>query len=187
VAVSVDTRHAQVMGPAVEAGARIINDVTALESPGALAVAAATGAAICLMHMQGEPQTMQADPHYSCAPLDIYDYLAARIAACEGAGIPRGRICTDPGIGFGKNTDHNAQLFASLALYHGLGCPILLGASRKSFIAKVSAGEPPARRLPGTLAAHLAGLDAGCQIIRVHDVAETVQAVKVWRAIRSGG
>jgi len=185
IVVSIDTRHAEVMGPAMEAGARIINDVTALESPGALEAAARTGAAVCLMHMQGEPQTMQADPHYSCAPLDIYDYLARRIEACEAAGIARGRICTDPGIGFGKNVDHNAQLLASLALYHGLGCPMLLGASRKTFVAKLSKGEAPTDRLPGTLAAHLAGLDAGCQIIRVHDVAETVQAVKVWQALKA--
>ncbi|MBC7951463.1 MAG: dihydropteroate synthase [Rhodospirillaceae bacterium] len=187
VVVSIDTRHAAVMGPAVEAGARIINDVTALEGDGALEVAASSGAAICLMHMQGEPQTMQADPSYVCAPLDIYDYLAGRIAVCEAAGIPRAKIATDPGIGFGKTMDHNAQLFAALALYHGLGCPILLGASRKSVIAKMSKGEGAGDRLPGTLAAHLSGLDAGAQIIRVHDVAETVQAVKVWQAIRAGG
>lgn len=187
VVVSIDTRHAAVMGPAMAAGARIINDVTALEGEGALEVAARSNAAVCLMHMQGEPQTMQADPSYACAPLDIYDYLAGRIKACEDAGIAKARIATDPGIGFGKSVDHNAQLFAALALYHGLGCPILLGASRKSVIAKMSKGEGSRDRLPGTLAAHLAGLDAGAQIIRVHDVPETVQAVKVWQAIRAGG
>lgn len=187
VVVSIDTRHAAVMGPAMAAGARIINDVTALEGEGALEVAARSNAAVCLMHMQGEPQTMQTDPSYACAPLDIYDYLAGRIKACEDAGIAKARIATDPGIGFGKSVDHNAQLFAALALYHGLGCPILLGASRKSVIAKMSKGEGPRDRLPGTLAAHLAGLDAGAQIIRVHDVPETVQAVKVWQAIRAGG
>lgn len=188
VVVSVDTRHAAVMAGAMAAGARIINDVTALEGDrDSLAVAAETGAALCLMHMQGQPQTMQADPVYECAPLDIYDYLADRIAICELAGIPRARIATDPGIGFGKNVDHNSQIFAALALYHGLGCPILLGASRKTFIGKISRGEPPRERLPGTLAAHLAGLDAGVQIVRVHDVPETVQAVKVWQAIRAGG
>lgn len=187
VTVSVDTRHAAVMTAAVTAGARIINDVTALEGDGALQAAAHSGAAVCLMHMQGQPQTMQADPHYACAPLDIYDYLAARLRACEEAGIPAARVATDPGIGFGKTPAHNAQLLATLALYHGLGCPILLGASRKRFVAALSNGEAPTDRLPGTLAAHLAGLDAGAQIIRVHDVPETVQAVKVWRAMKAGG
>lgn len=184
VTVSIDTRHARVMGAAVEAGAAIINDVTALEGAGSLEVAARSGAALCLMHMQGEPQTMQADPRYDCAPLDVYDYLAARVAACEQAGVDPARIAVDPGIGFGKTAAHNAQVLAALSLYHGLGCPILLGASRKSFVAKLSRGEGPRERLPGTLAAHLAGLDAGVQILRVHDVAETAQAVSVWRAVR---
>lgn len=187
VTVSIDTRHAQVMEAAVTAGARIINDVTALEGEGALEVAARTGAAVCLMHMQGQPQTMQDDPVYACAPLDIYDYLAGRIKACETAGIPAERIATDPGIGFGKTPSHNAQILASLALYHGLGCPILLGASRKRFVAALSNDEGPTERLPGTLAAHLAGLDSGTQIIRVHDVPETVQAVKLWRAMKAAG
>ncbi|MCR6632587.1 MAG: dihydropteroate synthase [Magnetospirillum sp.] len=186
VAVSIDTRHAAVMEAAVAAGAKIINDITALEGEGALTAAARSGAAICLMHMQGQPQTMQDNPTYRCAPLDIYDYLAGRIAACEAAGIDRALIATDPGIGFGKTPAHNAQVLAALALYHGLGCPILLGASRKRFVAALSNGEGPTERLPGTLAAHLAGLDAGAQIIRVHDVPETVQAVKVWQAVKSG-
>lgn len=187
VVVSIDTRHAEVMEAAVHAGARIINDVTALEGPGSLATAARTGAAICLMHMRGQPQTMQDNPVYGCAPLEVYDYLAGRIRACEAAGIQPERIATDVGIGFGKAAAHNAQLLAGLALYHGLGCPILLGASRKRFVAALSRGEGPAERLPGTLAAHLAGLDAGAQIIRVHDVAETVQAVKVWQAMKTAG
>lgn len=187
IVVSIDTRHAPVMAAAVTAGARIINDVTALEGEGSLEVAARTGAALCLMHMQGKPQTMQSDPVYGCAPLDIYDYLADRIRACEAAGIPAARIATDPGIGFGKTASHNAQVMASLALYHGLGCPILLGASRKSMIAALSNNEAPTQRLPGTLAVHLAGLDAGAQIIRVHDVPETVQAVKLWQAMKAAG
>ncbi|HTH16396.1 MAG TPA: dihydropteroate synthase [Magnetospirillum sp.] len=186
VTVSIDTRHAAVMEAAMAAGAKIINDVTALEGDGSLAVAARTGAAVCIMHMQGQPQTMQDNPTYDCAPLDIYDYLAGRIAACEAASIPAARIATDPGIGFGKNPAHNAQVLASLALYHGLGCPILLGASRKRFVAALSKGEGATERLPGTLAAHLAGLDAGVQIIRAHDVPETVQAVKVWQAMKAG-
>lgn len=186
IVVSIDTRHAAVMAGAMAAGARIINDITALEGdPDALAVAARTEAALCLMHMQGQPQTMQSDPVYECAPLDVYDYLADRIAVCEAAGIPRDRIASDVGIGFGKTTDHNMQLLTTLALHHGLGCPILLGASRKTFVAKLSRGEPPRDRLGGTLAAHLAGLDAGAQIIRVHDVVETAQAVRVWRAMKA--
>lgn len=188
VVVSIDTRHASVMEAAINAGARIINDVTALEGdPDSLAVAARTGADLCLMHMQGKPQTMQENPVYDCAPLDVYDYLAGRIQACEAVGIPASRIATDPGIGFGKTPSHNAQLLAALALYHGLGCPILLGASRKRFIAALSKGEGAMERLPGTLAAHLAGLNAGAQIIRVHDVPETAQAVKVWRAMKAAG
>jgi dihydropteroate synthase len=183
VVVSIDTRHARIMAAATEAGARIINDITALQGDGAVAVAARSGAAICLMHMQGEPRNMQADPVYDCAPLDVYDHLAERVQACQEAGIGLDRLCVDPGIGFGKSVDHNAQILASLALYHGLACPVLLGASRKSFIARMSKGEGARDRLGGTLAAHLAGLGAGVQIIRVHDVPETVQAVAVWRAM----
>lgn len=186
ICVSIDTRHAPVMAAALEAGARIINDVTALEGDAdSLRVAASSDAALCLMHMQGAPQTMQADPRYDCAPLDVYDYLAERVAACTTAGIDIGRIAVDPGIGFGKTVDHNLQILAALALYHGLGCPILLGASRKTFIGKLSRGEEPKQRGAGTVAAHLAGLDAGVQIIRVHDVAEAAQALAVWRGIHA--
>jgi dihydropteroate synthase len=184
VCVSIDTRRPQVMEQAVAAGARIINDVAGLREPGALAAAAASGAAVCLMHMRGEPRNMQDAPHYDCAPLDVYDFLAERVAAAEAAGIARDRIAVDPGIGFGKNVDHNAQILGALALYHGLGCPILLGASRKRFIAALSADEAPKQRLPGSLAAALAGCEAGMHILRVHDVAETVQALRVWENIR---
>jgi dihydropteroate synthase len=175
------------MEAAMAAGAKIINDVTALEGAGAVQVAAKTGAAVIVMHMQGQPQTMQADPRYDCAPLEVYDYLAARVAACEAGGISRERIMVDPGIGFGKTASHNAQILATLPLLHGLGCPVLLAASRKTFVAQLSQGEPPAQRLPGTLAAHLAGLNAGVQALRVHDVAETVQALKVWQALSAAG
>ncbi|WP_239988778.1 dihydropteroate synthase [Paramagnetospirillum kuznetsovii] len=189
ICVSIDTRHARIMAAAVAAGAKIINDVTALShDPDALAVAARTGADLCLMHMRGDdPRTMQTDPHYDCAPLDVLDGLAERVEACRVAGIPLSRICVDPGIGFGKTAGHCAQILGSLALYHGLGCPVLLGVSRKSFVAKLSRGEDAQHRFPGTLAANLAGLDAGMQVLRVHDVAETVQAVAVWRAMRGGG
>jgi dihydropteroate synthase len=184
IVVSIDTRHAKVMTAATEAGALIINDVAALREPGALEAAARSKAAICLMHMLGEPGTMQNDPTYACAPLDVYDFLAERIAACIQAGIPLDRITVDPGIGFGKTSDHNAQILASMALYHGLGVGILLGVSRKRFIAALSRDELPKQRFPGSMAAAQIGLDAGVQIVRVHDVAETVQATTVWRAIR---
>lgn len=185
--VSVDTRHAPTMAAAVEAGATIVNDVTALAGdPAAIATVAAAGVSAVLMHMQGEPGSMQASPAYDFAPLDVYDALAERVAACEAVGIRRAKICVDPGIGFGKTLEHNLQLLARLALFHGLGCPILLGVSRKSFIATICGDVPARQRLPGALAAAVAGLDQGIQIVRVHDVAETVQALKVWRAIRGG-
>ncbi len=182
--VSIDTRRARVMAEALAAGARIVNDVTALAGdPASLEVAAGSGAAVVLMHMLGEPGTMQRDPRYDDAALDIYDYLAARVAACEAAGIARGRLAVDPGIGFGKTVAHNLEILDQLALYHGLGCPLVLGVSRKSFIAKLSRGEAPKARLAGSLAAALAGLARGVQILRVHDVEETRQAIAVWSAI----
>ncbi|HET6224015.1 MAG TPA: dihydropteroate synthase [Dongiaceae bacterium] len=182
--VSIDTRHAAVMRAALAAGARIVNDITALTGdPESLAVVAGSAAAVVLMHMQGEPQTMQQEPRYRDAPLDIYDYLAARLAACAAAGIGPARIAVDPGIGFGKTVRHNVEILADLALYHGLGAALLLGVSRKSFIARLSRGEDAANRIAGSLAAALAGLDRGVQIIRAHDVVETAQAVTIWRAI----
>src|SRR5262245_40548863 len=185
--VSIDTRHATVMRRAIDAGARVINDVTALTGdPQSLDAAAKSGAAVVLMHMQGEPRTMQKDPHYRDAPLDVCDYFAERLAACAAAGIPRDRILLDPGIGFGKNDRHNLALLHDLALLHGLGCGILLGVSRKSFIGRLSRGEDAAHRLPGTLAATIAGLDRGAQFHRVHDVAEAAQALALWHAVARG-
>ena len=182
--VSIDTRHAAIMREAVAAGAAIINDVTALEGdPEALAAAAASGAPVILMHMQGEPQTMQANPSYDSAALDIYRYLAGRIEACAAAGIDPARVVVDPGIGFGKTLAHNLQLFEQLALFQGLGCAVLLGPSRKSFISKLyPRATGPKQRLGGSLAAALFGLQRGVQILRVHDVAETCQAVALWQA-----
>lgn len=182
--VSVDTRHAQIMAAALDAGARIINDITALAAPGALQMLAQRQAPVVLMHMQGEPRSMQAAPAYAFAPLDVYDHLAERMAACEAAGMPRSLVCVDPGIGFGKKLDHNLSILARLGLYHGLGCPVLLGVSRKSFITHICGEIPAKQRLPGSLATAQAGLDQWMQILRVHDVAETVQALAVWRAIR---
>ena len=182
--VSIDSRRAAVMRDALAAGAAAINDVSALTSdPDSPAVAAAAGAPVVLMHMLGEPKTMQRDPVYADAPLDIYDYLEARIAACEAAGIPRRRIAVDPGIGFGKTLDHNLAILRDIGVFHGLGCALLLGVSRKSFITRIAGEATPKERLAGSLAAMLAGLDRGVQIVRVHDVAETAQALAVWRAI----
>jgi dihydropteroate synthase len=168
----------------VAAGAAVINDVTALEGdPEALAAAAASGAPVILMHMQGEPQTMQANPSYDSAALDIYRYLVGRLDACAAAGIDPARVVVDPGIGFGKTLAHNLQLFEQLALFQGLGCAVLLGASRKSFISKLyPRATGPKQRLGGSLAAALFGLQRGVQILRVHDVAETCQAVALWQA-----
>jgi dihydropteroate synthase len=181
--VSIDTRHAAVMGEAVEAGASIINDVTALTGdPEGARVAARSGAAIVLMHMLGDPQTMQADPRYSDVTCDLLDYFARRLAALEQLGLDRARIAIDPGIGFGKTVEHNLQLLEELAAFHVFGCPILLGASRKSFIGRLSRNEKPKQRLAGTLAAHQIGYDRGVQIVRVHDVSEAFQARAVWMA-----
>jgi dihydropteroate synthase len=187
--VSIDTRNASTMEAALAAGARIVNDVSALTGdPASLGVVKRSGAAVVLMHMQGEPRTMQADPVYDCAPLDVLDYFEERIAACAARGIPRERIAVDPGIGFGKRLRHNLELLARLSLLHLTRCPILLGASRKSFISStVSRGETAKQRLPGSLAAELRALDQGVQILRVHDVAETWQAIQVRRGIAEAG
>jgi len=185
VPVSIDTRKAEVMRRAADAGARIINDVSALtHDTGSLDAAAKIELPVILMHAQGDPRTMQDHPRYDDVVLDVYDWLDARIAACERAGIARERLIVDPGIGFGKTLAHNLALLASLSIFHGLGCPVLLGASRKSFIGKLL-GVPPAERLPGSLAAALAGVDQGVQIVRVHDVAATCQALAVWSGAAS--
>lgn len=182
--VSIDTRHAAIMDQAVKAGARIINDVTALTGdPDSPRVAAQSGAAIVLMHMLGEPQTMQQDPRYADVTCDLIDYFTDRLSALAKLGVDRARIAVDPGIGFGKTVDHNVQLLDELAAFHVFGCPLLLGASRKSFIGRLSRGEAPKQRLAGTLAAHQAGWDRGVQIVRVHDVNESYQARAVWSAL----
>ena len=182
--VSIDTRHVAVMEAATAEGARIINDVTALTSdPRSMEVAAKSDAHLILMHMLGEPGTMQDDPRYENAAQEVFDYLVSRVAACEAAGIDRRRIAVDPGIGFGKTLDHNTEILKRLELYRGLRLPLVLGVSRKSLIANISQGEPPKARLPGSLAAALAGVMRGASILRVHDVAETRQALKVWAAI----
>jgi dihydropteroate synthase len=184
IVVSVDTRHAEIMRRALDAGARIINDVTALTGDAAsLAVAAASDASIALMHMQGEPATMQKNPRYDDVVGEVETYLAARIAACEAAGIARARIAVDPGIGFGKTVAHNVALLAACGRLRQLGAVVLIGASRKSFIAKLSRGEVTEDRVGGSIAAALASAARGADILRVHDVAATRQALDVWRAI----
>jgi dihydropteroate synthase len=184
--VSIDTRHASTMAAALDAGARIVNDITALSGdPESLALVAARKASVVLMHMQGKPQTMQANPVYDDAPSDIARYLAGRIAACVAAGIPVERICVDPGLGFGKTVAHNAQILARVDVLRELGTAVLIGASRKSFIGALSKGERPKERLPGSLAAGLAAVAGGADILRVHDVGPTVQALKVWSAVET--
>ena len=181
--LSIDTRHAEVMTRATAAGAGIINDVNGLRGEGALDAATASGAAVAIMHMQGTPETMQQDPRYGFAPVDIYAFLEQRIAAAEAAGIPRDRIAVDPGFGFGKSPAHNISLIAWSAMFHGLGVPVLVGASRKSSIASLSAGEPSDQRLAGSLGLAMAAVAQGCQILRVHDVAETGQALAIQMAL----
>jgi len=181
--LSIDTRHAEVMTRAAAAGAGIINDVNGLRGEGALEAAAASGCAVAIMHMQGTPETMQQDPRYGFAPAEIYEFLEQRIADAERAGIPRERIAIDPGFGFGKSPAHNLSLIGWTAMFHGLGVPILVGVSRKSSIASLSAGEPADQRLAGSLGLAMAAVAQGCQLVRVHDVAETRQALAIQMAL----
>ncbi len=182
--VSIDSRRAPVMAAALEAGAKMINDVSALSFDAeSLAVVAGAGVPVVLMHARGDPKTMQADPHYEYAVFDVYDELEARVEACVAAGIDRRRLVVDPGIGFAKTVEHNVEILQYLSLLHGLGCVLLLGVSRKSFLGTLTGVGAPAERLAGSLASGLAGLDQGVQMLRVHDVAETVQAVAVWDAM----
>ncbi|MBL4928683.1 dihydropteroate synthase [Tabrizicola sp. KVB23] len=186
--ISIDTRKAAVAQAAFGAGASILNDVTALQFDPAMGrMAAELGAPVILMHSIATPETMQDDPYYDDVLLDVYDALAARVAEAEAAGIARDRIAVDPGIGFGKTLAHNLALLNRLSLFHGLGVPVLLGASRKRFIGTIGAEAEAARRMPGSLAVALAGVAQGVQMIRVHDVAETRQALSLWRAVTEGG
>jgi len=184
--ISIDTRRAEVMRAAIKAGAVIVNDVTALTGDAeSVAVCADAGVDVVLMHMQGEPQTMQADPTYEDVITDIHDYFRARLEVLDEAGIGVEKIAVDPGIGFGKTVDHNLMLISHIDVFHTLGTPVVLGVSRKSFIAKIDRNVPPPERVAGSVAAAIAGWDRGAQIIRVHDVAETRQALAVWQAIEA--
>lgn len=183
VPISVDTSKPEVMRAAVAAGAQMINDVRALTAPGALEAAAEAGAAVCLMHMQGEPATMQDDPSYGDVVAEVRDFLRARAAACLAAGIARERICIDPGIGFGKRVEHNLALLARLDELAGLGFPVLLGVSRKSLIGIIT-GRPAGARLAGSIAFAALAVARGAAIVRAHDVAATLDAVKAAAALR---
>jgi dihydropteroate synthase len=188
VVISIDTRKAAVAEAVLRAGADAVNDVSALGFDAALGpLVAREGAPVVLMHAQGAPETMQDDPRYGDVLLDVYDALAKRLAAAEAMGIARSRIAVDPGIGFGKTGAHNLALIRGLSLFHGLGCPILLGASRKRFIGTYGMAAEPADRIPGSLAVALAGVAQGVQMLRVHDVAETRQALRLWQAVNGGG
>jgi dihydropteroate synthase len=184
-AVSADTRKADVMTAALQAGARMINDVSALTYDDRSAgVVAAAGVPVVLMHHKGPPESMQDDPHYDDVLVEVYLWLEERIAAAETAGIARDKILIDPGFGFGKSVAHNLELMNGFAMLHSLGCPLMVGASRKRTIGALSGEAPADRRLGGSIAFALKAVEQGAQIARVHDVFETVQALRVWRGMR---
>ena len=171
---------------ALEAGAAMVNDVSGFDFDPALApLVARAGVPVCLMHARGLPATMQDDPRYDDVLLDVYDALEARVRRAEAAGIPRNRIVVDPGIGFGKTQAHNLAILRRISLYHGLGCAILLGVSRKRFIGTIGGADDPADRSPGTLAVTLAAVAQGVQVHRVHDVRGLVQGLRLWQAVNN--
>ncbi|WP_370400959.1 dihydropteroate synthase [Sulfitobacter sp. JB4-11] len=185
--ISVDTRKAAVAVAALAAGAGMVNDVSGLtHDPHMVEVVAKAEVPVCVMHALGDPATMQQNPTYDDVVLDVYDFLAGRIAALEAAGIPRARIIADPGIGFGKTQFHNLALLARLSLFHSLDTPLLLGASRKRFIGTISGVAQAGQRVAGSVGVALAGVAQGVQMLRVHDVAETRQAIALWQASMAG-
>ncbi|KIC36482.1 dihydropteroate synthase [Leisingera sp. ANG-M7] len=185
VPVSIDTRKATVGMEALEAGANLLNDVSGFTFDPALApLAAQASVPVCVMHAQGDPATMQDDPQYGNVLLDVYDFLSDQIDRLEAIGVVREQIVVDPGIGFGKTQEHNLTLLRNLSLFHGLGCPVLLGVSRKKFIGTIGDAPRADARAPGSIAVGLAALAQGVQFLRVHDVAETVQALRLWQAVR---
>lgn len=183
IPISIDTSKPEVMRAAVAAGAGMINDVFALRREGALDAAAESGVAVVVMHMLGEPRSMQDDPHYDDVVADVHRFLAERIFSCEMAGIDRKRIVVDPGFGFGKTLEHNLQLLAQLQRFTELGVPVLAGISRKKAIGTLTGRDNPDDRAAGSVAAHLIAAQRGARIVRVHDVAATVDALKVWQAV----
>jgi dihydropteroate synthase len=185
VVLSIDTRKSTVALAALDAGAGLVNDVSGFTFDAALApLCARRNVPVCVMHAQGSPERMQASPRYDNVTLEVFDFLLSRIEALEKSGISRARILVDPGIGFGKTFEHNLTLLQNLGLFHGLGCVILLGASRKGFIGAVGQEPQATARFPGSVAVALAALAQGVQILRVHDVAQTAQAVRLWQAVR---
>lgn len=184
VPISVDTSKPAVMRAAVAAGAGMINDVLALRAPGALEAASALAVPVCLMHMLGEPRTMQSDPVYGDVTGEVRAFLAERIDACVSAGLPREGLLIDPGFGFGKTLDHNLQLMRELERFKTLGVPLLVGVSRKSMIGAILGGAPTDARLHGSVAAAVMAVERGASVIRVHDVKPTVDAIKVVEAVR---
>ena len=181
--ISVDTCKPEVMRAAVQAGAGMINDVCALRREGALDTAAALGVPVVLMHMLGEPRSMQEDPRYDDVVAQVHRFLAERIFAAELAGIPKKHLVADPGFGFGKTTAHNLELLAGLERWAELGVPVLAGLTRKRSIGELTGRQVPAERVAGSVAAHLLAAQRGARIVRVHDVAATVDALKVWEAV----
>ena len=186
VLISVDTSQPEVIRQAVDAGACLINDVRALQLPGALEAAAASGAAVCLMHMHGDPRTMQREPEYADLVTEVKAMLAARVQACTQAGIGRERLCLDPGFGFGKLPAHNVELLRRLPEFAALGLPLLVGLSRKSLLLALT-GRAVGDRLAGSVALAAIAVLRGAHIVRAHDVAATVDAVRVAAALRTGG
>ncbi len=184
--VSVDTSRPEVMRAAVDAGATMINDVRALRSPGAVEAVANMRVAVCLMHMQGEPRTMQVEPRYGDVVREVRDFLRERLAECQRAGIERERVVIDPGFGFGKTLTHNLALLKGLGHLSDLGVPLLVGLSRKAMLGTIL-GKPADQRLHGSLALATVAALNGARIIRAHDVAETVDAVRVAAAVLEGG
>lgn len=182
VPISVDTCKPEVMRLVLAEGAALINDISALQQPGALEVVAASEAGVCLMHMQGDPRTMQANPHYVDVVAEVCDFLAGRVAVCEGAGIARERLCIDPGFGFGKTVGHNYTLLRELRRLAELGVPVLAGLSRKSMLGAVTGRENGVARMPASVAAAVLAVERGASIVRVHDVAATKDALAVWAA-----
>jgi len=181
--MSIDTRKAEVAKAALDASAVMFNDVTALQyDADSLPLVRDVQPFVCLMHSPSDPKTMQNDPHYANVLLDIYDHLEERVAACVNAGLPKNRILVDPGIGFGKTIDHNLQLIRAMSLFHGLGCLVLLGVSRKRFIGELGHAQEPADRVAGSIAIGLEGLRQGVQFLRVHDIWQTRQAINLWQA-----
>jgi dihydropteroate synthase len=187
VPLSVDTAKPEVMRAALDAGAAIINDIAALQAPGALEAVAASDAGVCLMHMQGEPRTMQADPHYGDVVAEVRAFLAARLAACAAAGIARERLLVDPGFGFGKTVEHNYALLRALRRFDEFGVPVLAGLSRKSMLGAVTGRPNGAARMPASVAAAVLAAERGAKIVRVHDVAATRDALAVLAALEGKG